>query len=229
MNNVQLLENERIDDLEFNNLNIIQNNDLYCFTCDAVLLANFAKAKKTDKLLDLCSGSGIVGILTQAKNNNQNLTCVELQECMANMCNRSIQLNKLENIAKVVNCSVQEAPKVLGSEVFDVIVCNPPYKKTDSHKISEKAEIGICKYEIKLTFNELAKSVNSLLRFGGKFYFVHESCRLSELISTLKQNNLQPKRIKFVYPKKNANSHIVLIEAKKGAKDGLIIEPPIVL
>lgn len=226
---VVLQDGERLDDLQFNDLFIIQNKNLYSFTCDAVLLANFVKARKSDNIIDLCSGSGIVGILSQAKTGSKKLTCVEMQESLANMCNRSIEYNNLQEKAKVINTTVQNAPSLLGKEKFEVVTCNPPYKKVDSHKISEKREIGVCKYEIALTFDELAKSASQLLKFGGKFFFVHESCRASEIFSKLKAVSLEPKRVCFIYPKSGANSHIMLVEATKGGKEGVIIEPPIIL
>lgn len=229
MNNITLLEDERIDDLQYNDLHIIQNKNLYAFTCDAVLLANFVKANFRDNMVDLCSGSGIVGILSQAKTKCKSLTCVELQEKMAKMCEKSILLNNLESKVNVINCSVQDCVNILGKENYSIVVCNPPYKKVQSHKISEREEIGICKYEIKLTFKELAQSASNLLKFGGKFFFVHESCRLVEIFEDLKKVNLQPKRVCFVYPKKDANSHIMLVEAVKGGKDGLIVEKSITL
>ena len=229
MNKINLLENERIDDLQFNGLKIIQNKDFYCFTCDAVLLANFAKATYKDDILDLCSGSGVVGILTLAKTNAKSLTCIEMQQNMTNMCERTILMNELQSKAKVVNVKVQDAVKVLGNEKYSVIVCNPPYKKVQSHKISEKQEIGVCKYELTLKLDELIKNAEKLLKFGGKFYFCHETDRLTEIIELLNKHHMPAKVLRFVYPKQNANSNIVLIKAVKGAKNGCIVEPAILL
>ena len=229
MKEISLHENERIDDLQYNGLKIIQNKELYCFTCDAVLLANFVKATYKDDMIDLCSGSGVVGILAQAKTNAKSLTCLEMQKVMADMCQKTVDMNNLNDKIKVVNARVQDAVKILGNEIFSVAVCNPPYKKVNAHTINEKQEIAMSKYEINLTFDELASVVSKLLKFGGKFFFVHESNRLAEMFEKLRKVNLEPKRLKLVYPKQNANSHIVLIECQKGAKTGLIIEQPIVL
>ena len=229
MNKINLLEDERIDDLQYNGLKIIQNKNLYCFTCDAVMLANFAKATFKDDILDLCSGSGVVGILTLAKTNAKSLTCLEMQKVMTDMCKKTILMNDLQNKVNVVNAKVQDAVKVLGAEKFPVIVCNPPYKKVESHKISEKKEIGVSKYELTLNLKELIENASKLLKFGGKFYFCHETDRLTEIIELLNRYNMPAKVLKFVYPKLKANSNIVLIKAVKGAKSGLIVEESIVL
>lgn len=229
MREIKLDENERIDDLQYNGLKIIQNKNLYCFTCDAVLLANFVKATYKDDIVDLCSGSGIVGILSMAKTNAKSLTCVEMQKVMADMCQKTIEMNQLENKVRVVNSKVQDAVSKLGNEIFTVAVCNPPYKNPQAHKINQSPNIAMSKYETTLNFVELATSASKLLKYGGKFFFVHESNRLAELFEVLRNVNLQPKRLKVVYPKQDANSHIVLVECQKGGKTGLIIEPPIIL
>lgn len=226
MEQIALINGERIDDLQFNNLKIIQNENLYAFTCDAVLLANFVKCSAKDNIVDLCSGSGIVGILSQAKTGAKHLTCVEMQQQMADMCKKSVQLNNLQEKIDVVNCKVQGVSKVIGNEKFSVVVCNPPYKRVDAHKISEKREIGVCKYELELNFDELAKETSKILKYGGKFFFVHETCRMTEIFGCLQKYNLEPKRVKLIYPKAKASSHIMLVEATKGAKGGIIFEQP---
>ena len=229
MKEVKLEENERIDDLQFNGLKIIQNKNLYCFTCDAVLLANFVKATYKDDILDLCSGSGVVGILALAKTNAKSLTCLEMQKVMSDMCQKTIEMNELTNKVRVVNARVQDAVKLLGNEKYSIIVCNPPYKKVNSHKINEAKEIAMSKYELELSFSELAIEVNKLLKYGGKFYFVNETNRLSEYFEVLRKLKLEPKRLQLIYPKKDANSHIALVECQKGAKTGLIVLPPVIL
>lgn len=222
-NEVLLKENERLDDLLFNDMHIIQNKNEYCFTSDAVLLANFCKAKKLDNVVDLCSGSGIVGLLFYAKNLCKSMTLVELQTSFCDMAKRSILLNNLQDKVNVVNARVQDTPKILQKEFYDLVLCNPPYKKAESHKISEKREIAVCKYELELNFDELCCAVSKILKFGGKFCFVHESNRLCELVSTLQKYNLEPKKIEVCYPAKKSESNVVLIEAVKGGKSGVII------
>ena len=214
-------EGERLDDLEVNGLKLIQNPKLYCFTSDSVLLANTAKVKRKDKVLDLCSGSGIVGILIASKQGAKSVDLVEIQPEMANLAERNVKLNNLEDVVKVYEISVQEAADALGCEKYDVVVCNPPYQKAGTGKTAENEQIAVCKTELKLTFFELAEAVRKLLKFGGKFCFIHNAERTAELIAALHANSLQTKKITLVKPKASKEPDTVIIEAVKGGKCGV--------
>ena len=164
-----LKPNERLDDLQFNNLFIIQNPELYCFTSDAVELCNFVKCGVKDRIVDLCSGSGIIGILAQAKTKAKQVYLVEIQESLADMSRRSVEYNKLTNV-EVVNAPLQNIHKQIG-DGFEVVVCNPPYKITNGGELSEKPEMAMCKHEITVTLEEIVCEASKLLKFGGKFYY----------------------------------------------------------
>ncbi len=220
-----VLNGERLDDLQINNKFIIQKKGEYCFTSDAVLLANFCKIKKQETVADFCSGSGVVGILASQKNNFKHMYLIEKQQVFSERCNRSLLYNNLQDKIEAVCTSVQNAFTILKKPV-DVILCNPPYSAPKGNKMTENASLNMCKYETELTLKELVESVNKNLKFGGRFYMVHRADRISEIIYELKQKNLEPKQIQFVHPKANLNSNVVLIEAIKGAKQGAIILPP---
>ncbi len=215
-----LKNNERLDDLQFNNLYIIQNPDLYCFTSDAVELCNFVRAGSKDTIVDLCSGSGVIGILAQAKTNAKFVYLVELQSDLADMSERSCKYNKLENI-KVVNAPLQNIHKQIGTG-FEVVTCNPPYKINDGGKLTEKQEIAICKHELTVTLEEIICEASKLLKFGGRFYTVNKEERLVDLFCLMRKYGIEPKVLKIRNSTKGAN--VVLIEGKKGGKSGLIIQ-----
>lgn len=212
--------NEKIDDLQFNNLYLIQNKNEYCFNSDSVELANFVKCKKGAKVADLCGGSGVIGVLVNAKNNCQSVTCVELQTYFCDMCNRSIMLNKIDNIS-VVNAPVQNVSEKIGKEVFDVVVCNPPYKKANSSILNEKQSICIAKHEIEVKLEEIIAESSKLLKYGGKFYTVNKEERLTDLFCYMRKYNVEPKVLKILKSPKGAN--IILVEGKKGGKSGIKI------
>ncbi len=215
-----LKPNERLDDLQFNNLFIIQNPDLYCFTSDAVELCNFVKCGAKDRIVDLCSGSGIIGILAQAKTKAKHVYLVEIQESLADMSKRSVEYNKLTNV-QVINAPLQNIHKQIG-DGFEVVVCNPPYKITNGGELSEKPEIAICKHEITVTLEEIVCEASKLLKFGGKFYTVNKEERLTDLFCLMRKYNIEPKVLKLRHSTKGAN--IILVEGKKGAKSGLKIQ-----
>lgn len=218
---MKLLENERLDDLQLNGMCIIQNKSEYCFTSDAVALANFVHVSNNGRVVDLCSGSGVIGILISAKNMVQDVTLVEIQEYLADMSRRSIEYNKIKNIS-VVNSRLQGVSDTLGKGTFDCVVCNPPYKTTGSaSKLSGKESIAICKHEITVTLEEIINEASALLKFGGNFYTVNKEERLTDLICLCRKYKLEPKELKILKSSKGAN--IVLLKCKKGGKSGLKI------
>lgn len=214
-------ENERLDDLQFNNLFIIQDTKGYCFTSDAVALANFVKVKSGGKLVDLCSGSGVIGILASAKNKVSKTILVEIQENLSDMSRRSVEYNNLENI-EVINAPLQNVSKTIGVGVYDAVVCNPPYKKSGTAKLlNENESIAIARHEITVTLEEIIKEASVLLKFGGEFYIINKEERLVDMMVLLRKYNLEPKVLKVLPSTKGAN--VVMLKAKKGGKSGIEI------
>lgn len=214
-------ETEKLEDLQFNNLFIIQDTKGYRFTSDAVALANFVKVKSGGNLIDLCSGSGIIGILASAKNKVSKTVLVEIQECLSDMSRRSVEYNKLENI-EVVNAPLQNISKTVGVGVYDTVVCNPPYKKCGTAKLlNENESIAIARHELTVTLEEIIKEASVLLKFGGEFYIINKEERLVDMMVLLRKYNLEPKVLKLLPSTKGAN--VVMLKAKKGGKSGIEI------
>src|SRR5574344_1031791 len=219
MAQINLDDNERIDDLQYKGLKIIQNKKLYCFSSDAVLLCNFVKAKKGDTIIDLCSGSGVVGILAQAKTGANNLVLVEKQKALEDMSKKTVILNSLKNVT-VQNIDICEAPQILGINKYDVVCSNPAYYLRSQKIVSGEEHIDMAKFEISLTYDSLCQVASKLLKYGGKFYLVNDASRIAELLETLKKYQLEPKILQFVFPKQSGESNVVLIEEKKNGKTG---------
>lgn len=216
-----LKENERLDDLQYNNLYIIQDKNEYCFTSDAVALANFVKVPRGGKIVDLCSGSGVIGILVSAKNNVSKTVLVEYQEKLADMSKRSIEYNKLSSI-EVVNKKLQNVHKIIGNSCYDVVLCNPPYKKSGTTKlINEKESIAIARHEIEVTLEEIVLEASKLLKYGGDFYIVNKEERLTDMMVLFRQYNIEPKELKILTSNKGAN--VVMLKGRKGGKSGIKI------
>lgn len=214
----------RLDDLQIDNLKIYQDSDLYNFSTDAVLLANFVSFNAKSVVVDLCSGNGVVGILASSKNHYKKIYLVELQESLAKLAKKSIEYNNLENI-EVINDDLKNLDKHLNRESVDVIMVNPPYRKQDEHIISENEHLNICNYEIKITLKEIIEKSRELLKFGGKFYMVNDINRLEETIILLNQNGFKTKLLQIVQPNYKKNSNIFLIQATKGGKSGIKVLP----
>ena len=211
--------NERLDDLQINNKFIIQNKDEYCFTSDAVQLSNFAKVKPNDRVVDLCSGSWVIGVLIETKTGCKDITLVEIQEYLADMSRRSVEYNGQQEHIKVVNAPLQGIHKQIGLGCYSVVVCNPPYK--DNGVLNDKESISIAKHEITVNLEEIIAEASKLLKYGGRFYMVNREERLTDILVFSRKYNLEPKILKIL-PSSKGDS-IILIEAKKGGKSGIRI------
>lgn len=225
---VEIKENERIDDLEYKGLKIIQNTEGFCFGIDAVLLSDFAKEiKNNSKVLDLGTGTGILPILLCGKTNLNKIYGIEIQKEVAAMAGRSVKLNNLENRIEIVNKNIKDIENIFEKNFFDAIVTNPPYKKINTGEKNEKENKLISRHEITASLDDFIKISFNLLKDKGSFYMVHRPERLAEIIYKLKQNKLEPKIIKFVYSNIKSEPKLVLIKAVKNAKEFLKIEKPL--
>ena len=225
---IKLKENERIDDLEFKGLKIIQNTDGFCFGIDAVLLSDFAKEiKNNSNVLDLGTGTGILSILLSGKTNLNKIYGIEIQEDVADMAKRSVELNNLENKIEIINKNIKELNNIFEKNYFDAIVTNPPYKKINTGKENEKTNKYISRHEVTASLEDFIKISFDLLKDKGSFYMVHRPERLSEIIYLLKKNKLEPKQIRFVHSNINDEPKLVLIKSVKNAKEFLKIEKPL--
>ncbi len=216
---------ERTEDLLLNGLKIYQDDELYCFTSDAVLLSKFATVKKGDVVADFCSGSGIVGIHLYGLNAAKiaSVTLFEMQKSLFDLSVKSIRLNGLENIFFAENVKVQDIPEKY-REKFSLIVANPPYAQLNSGFVTEKRELAVCRAEIELTLEELIGAAAFSLKFGGRFCMVNRADRLAEICYTLKKYNLEPKRLQLISGKEN-KPYLLLIESVKGGKKGITVYP----
>ena len=225
---VEIKENERIDDLEYKGLKIIQNTEGFCFGIDAVLLSDFAKKiKNNSKVLDLGTGTGILPILLCGKTKLNKIYGIEIQKEVATMAGRSVKLNNLENRIEIVNKNIKDIENIFEKNSFDAIVTNPPYKKINTGEKNEKENKLISRHEITASLDDFIKISFNLLKDKGSFYMVHRPERLAEIIYKLKQNKLEPKIIKFVYSNIKSEAKLVLIKAVKNAKEFLKIEKPL--
>ena len=226
---INLKENERIDDLQRNGYQIIQDPNRFCFGMDAVLLSAFAKAKEGDNVLDLCTGTGIIPILMEAKTKADKFVALEIQEDSADMARRSVLLNHLEEKIDIVTGDVKEADTLFKAASFDVITCNPPYM-TGQHGLRNKDEAKtIARHEVLCTLEDVIRVSAKLLKPGGNFFMVHRPFRLSEIMVLLHQYKLEPKRMQLVYPYVDKEPNMVLIEANRGGKPRLTVEKPLIV
>lgn len=225
---MELKENERIDDLQYKNLKIIQNKKAFCFGIDAVLLSDFAKKIKDDSIvLDLCSGTGIVAILMEAKTNAKKIYGIEIQNDIAEMAKRSVLLNNQEEKVEILNEDLKNIDKIFKKESVDAITVNPPYKKAGSGIINELDTKTISRHEIFCTLEDILEKSSKVLKTGGSFFMVHRTERLVDILSIMRLKKVEPKRIRFVHPSFGKAPNLVLVEGIKGGKPFLKVDDPI--
>ncbi|HSP22516.1 MAG TPA: tRNA1(Val) (adenine(37)-N6)-methyltransferase [Planococcus sp. (in: firmicutes)] len=225
-----LLDDERLDYLLAEDLRIIQSPSVFSFSLDAVLLARFAYVPlKRGAIVDLCTGNGAIPLFLSART-EMPIIGVELQERLANMAKRSIAYNGLDHRIEIIQGDVKEIPAQLGVEKFDVVTCNPPY--FPAHEMSDKnisEHMAIARHELHLTLDESVAAASKLLKQGGKAAFVHRAGRLIDIITAMRANRLEPKRVRLVYPKAGKEANTLLIEGIKDGKPDLKILPPLIV
>ena len=225
---IELKENERIDDLEFKGLKIIQNEKGFCFGMDSVLLSDFAKnIKNNSTVLDLGTGTGIIPILLCGKTNLRKVVGIEIQKDVANMAKRSSQLNNLQDRFEVVNINIIDLKNIYEKQSFDVIVTNPPYKKENTGITNENEAKLISRHEITANLEDFISISKDLLKDKGEFYMVHRPERLVDILSLMRKYKIEPKILKFVSPNKNKEPNLILIKGIKNANSFLKVEKPL--
>ena len=204
-------------------LKIIQNSDFFKFGTDSVLLANYIEVKNNDKIIDLGSGSGVIPLLLAYKHNPEIIYGIELQTPLVEMAQRSVKLNDLEDKIKIRQGDIKEVMDYFRDNQFDIVVTNPPYRPTDTGKITQNRYKAIARHEIEIDIKEIVKKSARLLRAGGKFYLVHLTKRLPQIIYILKQNNVEPKEMKLIQSRTDQNPDRFLLKAVMDGNSGFKI------
>ena len=227
---MELRENERVDDLEYKGLKIIQNKKGFCFGIDSILLSDFAKnIKRNSVVIDIGTGTGIVGLLLCKKTDLKEIYGIEIQKEVAEMAERSVKLNKLENKFKILNININDIKKHFVNKQIDVIVTNPPYKKMGTGLKSLDKRNLISRHEVECTLEDIIEKSSKVLKDLGEFYMVHRAERIVDIMVLLRKYKLEPKNIRFVHSKQNEKPNLILVKAVKCAKEFLKIDKPLII
>lgn len=229
MGTIDLKPGERLDDLQRNGYRIIQDPDKFCFGMDAVLLSGFASAPDGGRVLDLGTGTGIIPILMAAKTGAKELVGLEIQPESAEMANRSVILNDLEEKVKIVEGDIKEAGELFEAASFDVVTSNPPYMIGGHGLQNPDGPKAIARHEVLCDLEDVVKAAARCLKPGGKFYMVHRPFRLAEIMVVMNRYKLEPKRMRLVYPFIDKEPSMVLIEGTRGGKSRITVEPPLII
>ena len=218
------------DLLGYDNMKIVQDDEYFNFSLDSVLLPNFIELKKdTQKILDLGTGNAPIPLIFSCLNESAHIYGVEIQKKIYDLAVESVKMNNLEDRITLINDDMKNLDKYFDINSFDVIVSNPPYfKLNEESNINESIEKTIARHELKINLDDVVRIANKYLKNNGSFGMVHRTDRLIEIIETMRKYNIEPKRIRLIYPKENKESNMVLIEGRKNGKVGLKIMPPLI-
>lgn len=211
---IVLKPNEKLEDLQYNGLQIIQSDNEYRFTTDAVLLANFTGEMKGKLCVEFCAGSGVISILVAAKKRPARVVAIELQPQLADMAKRSVEYNGLDDVIDVICDDVLNSPNLIDHPA-DVVVCNPPYRKLGSGETQLAQNLALCRHEIAITLEQVIATASKVLNNRGTFYLVHQAERTAEIVALCSQNKLAVKEIVPVCPRKGKEPNLVLVRAVK--------------
>lgn len=212
------------DLLGYNSCKIVQDTRYFSFSLDSVILANYINIdKKTEKILDIGTGNAPIPIILSIKyNSNASIYGFELQKEIFNLAKESVKINDLESRISLINDDIKNIDKYFEKKTFDIIVSNPPYFKYNlNSKTNDEKIKTIARHEIMLNIDDLIKISYQYLKDRGKFLIVHRTERMSEIITKMHNNKIEPKRILFIFPKKDSSSNLFIVEGVKNGKEGI--------
>ncbi len=227
---IKLEKEERIDDLQYKGLKIIQNTKGFCYGIDSVLLTDFAKKiKPNSEVLDLGTGNGILGILLCGKTKLKKIIGIEIQQEVYNLAQKNIKYNQLEERFKVICENIKNISKIYKKNTFDVIVTNPPYMKAGRGLKNEERTKLIARHEIECDLEDVLKASYEVLKEKGEFYMVHRANRIVDILYFMRLYKIEPKIIQFVQPSYDKEPKLVLVKGIKNAGEFLKIQKNLVI
>lgn len=216
--------------LNFGDNVIFQDDDAFLFSLDSVILANFVSIRLTDKnIVDLCSGNAPIPMLLSFRT-KANILGVELQKYIYDLGYESIVSNKMDKQISFINCDVKDLLDVKYESKYDVVTCNPPYfKYKEGSLINQNENKMIARHEVCTNLEEVIKISSYILKMNGTIALVHRPERLMDILFLMRKYNIEPKKMRFVYPKDKRDANMVLVEGSKNGKVGLKMLAPLIV
>ena len=220
---------ETLDPFFDGSLQILQKKKGYRFSIDAILLSQFISLRKDEKAIDLGTGCGIIPLLLAKATKAHSFVGIEIQRDLAELAGRNVALNRLEERITILHRDFKTLKGVFSPGAFDVVFSNPPYRKHLTGRVNPSPEKAIARHEIKGTLDDLIKMAAYLLPAKGRCYLIYSASRAVDLLFTLRRHKLEPKRLRFVHPKKEEDAKFILVESVKASGAELKVMGPLFL
>lgn len=222
-----IYEDETLDDLQLKGIHIIQKKDAFRFGVDAVLLANFANVKRNSRVIDLCTGTGIIPFVIAGKTEARSILGIEIQEDFVDMANRSVKINNLNDRIQFICEDLKNLSELQQLEKADIVTVNPPYKLMSSGIKNPKDKLAIARHEVLCTLEDVIIASRKILKDNGRLYMVHRPERLADILCLMRKHRIEPKRIRLVHPNSQKAPNIVLVEGQRDGGAFLKFEKPL--
>ncbi len=206
---------------------LIQDDRVFRFGTDAVLLAGFAEAFPRETVVDLCTGTGVIPLLV-SKRTGARVIAIELQSRAARLASRNVELNGMQDSITVIEGDIKNVSDLVKEHV-NAVICNPPYEREGSGGVSASEEIRIARHEVACTMDDAVKAASELLQTGGRLYMIHRAKRMAELIYTMKKYSIEPKVVRLVMSTSKKPPILVLIKGVKDAKPDCVVPEPLMI
>ncbi|NFV14478.1 tRNA1(Val) (adenine(37)-N6)-methyltransferase [Clostridium sporogenes] len=220
-------EDETLDDLQIKGIHVIQKKQAFRFGIDAVLLANFPTVKNGAKIVDLCSGTGIIPFILAGKTNASNITGIEIQKEISDMAKRSVEYNRLQEKVKFIEGDLKDIKLLKDIEKVDIVTVNPPYKTQGTGIININDKNAISRHEICCTLDDVVKAAKILLKDKGKLYMIHRPDRIADIMNVMRKYCIEPKLIRTIHPSADKTPSMILIEGQKNGGKFLKWDKPL--
>jgi len=217
---------ERLDDLLTHHLKIIQSPEVFSFSLDAVLLARFASVPPRGRILDLCTGNGVIPMLLTTRTEAK-VEGIEIQPRLADMARRSVSLNRLDDRVHIIEGDLREWK--LEGELYDAVTVNPPYLPVASGDRKDNLHQAMARHEVGCKLEDVVAACARSVKAGGKVAMVHRPSRLVDIIDLMRRYRIEPKRIRFVHPRREAEANMILIEGTRDGRPEVRLLPPLIV
>lgn len=210
-------------------IKVMQNRGGYRFSIDAVLLAYHAAARPGDKVLDLGTGCGIIALIMASRLAELRIYAVEVQRELAELAAANVRQNQLADRIDVLSTDMKLLRPSMISGPCDLVVSNPPYRRSGSGRINPNSQRALARHEIKASLSDVLQTTRRMLRTAGRFVTIFTAERTADILSQMRIERIEPKMIRMIHSRRDAEARLILVEGLKGGRPGLSVAPPLIL